>query len=194
MQATLDLTRSAAYLRSFALTAHSKGAADRTLNVSGALIDFAHPRWQAKADRRPGHASAGAGDRLPQRAGRHRARRPDRGGTGGAVSRRRADSCGERLLRRARRGCDGESGWMRGSMPTRSSWSFHRSLRACARAGSLRARSHCNTGCPQFPEPLRCKLPGLHRPSNAFTFGRRQPAVKATRLARSRTRSGHHSC
>ena len=48
-QATLDLTRSAAYLRSFMLTAHSKGAADRTLYISGALFDFAHPRWQAKA-------------------------------------------------------------------------------------------------------------------------------------------------
>ncbi len=47
--ATLDLTRTAAYLRSCALTAHSKGAADRTLYVSGALIDFAHPQWQAKA-------------------------------------------------------------------------------------------------------------------------------------------------
>ncbi len=50
VQATLDLTRSAVYLRSLILTAHSKGAADRTLNISGALIDFAHPRWQAKAE------------------------------------------------------------------------------------------------------------------------------------------------
>ena len=50
VQATLDLTRSAAYLRSFTLMAHSKGAADRTLNLSGALIDFAHPRWQAQAN------------------------------------------------------------------------------------------------------------------------------------------------
>jgi translocation and assembly module TamB len=49
IQATLDLTRAAAYLRSFAVTAHRKGAADRTLEISGALIDFARPRWQAKA-------------------------------------------------------------------------------------------------------------------------------------------------
>ncbi|HET6170174.1 MAG TPA: hypothetical protein VFE01_08335, partial [Terracidiphilus sp.] len=49
IQATLDLTRTAAYLRSFSLMAHSKGAADRTLDISGALIDFARPRWQARA-------------------------------------------------------------------------------------------------------------------------------------------------
>jgi translocation and assembly module TamB len=48
-QATLDLTRNAAYLRSLRLTSHSKDAGERTLEVSGSLIDFARPRWQATA-------------------------------------------------------------------------------------------------------------------------------------------------
>jgi translocation and assembly module TamB len=49
LQATLDLTRSAAYLRSLRITARSRGVKDRTLEISGSLDDFAHPRWQAKA-------------------------------------------------------------------------------------------------------------------------------------------------
>jgi translocation and assembly module TamB len=48
-QATLDLTRAAATLRSLRITARSRGVADRTLEISGSLDDFAHPRWQAKA-------------------------------------------------------------------------------------------------------------------------------------------------
>ena len=52
MQATLDLTRTAAYLRSLKLTASFpavKGRAteDHTLQVSGVLQNFAHPHWQA---------------------------------------------------------------------------------------------------------------------------------------------------
>lgn len=47
-QATLDLTRDAAYLRSLRITAQARGAKARTLDVSGALFDFGHPRWQAK--------------------------------------------------------------------------------------------------------------------------------------------------
>jgi translocation and assembly module TamB len=47
VQATLDLTRDAAYLRSLRLTAYTKGQADRVLTVSGQLIDFNRPRWQA---------------------------------------------------------------------------------------------------------------------------------------------------
>ncbi len=50
MQATLDLTRTAAYLRSLRVTSHVKGAADPTLEISGTLADFAHPHWQAKAE------------------------------------------------------------------------------------------------------------------------------------------------
>ncbi|MGO9436043.1 MAG: translocation/assembly module TamB domain-containing protein [Terracidiphilus sp.] len=46
-QATLDLTRNAAYLRSLRLTSRSKDTEDQTLEVSGSLIDFARPRWQA---------------------------------------------------------------------------------------------------------------------------------------------------
>ena len=42
-EATLDLVRNAAYLRSLRLSANG-----HALNVSGALVDFAHPRWQAK--------------------------------------------------------------------------------------------------------------------------------------------------
>jgi translocation and assembly module TamB len=45
--ASLDFTRNAAFLRSFQITAHSKGSADRVLNIAGELIDFGHPRWNA---------------------------------------------------------------------------------------------------------------------------------------------------
>ena len=48
-QATLDLTRTAAYLRSLRITSATHGAKDHILEVSGALDDFAHPRWQARA-------------------------------------------------------------------------------------------------------------------------------------------------
>lgn len=48
IQASLDLTRSAAYLRSMRITAHARGAADHTLEITGALTNFAHPQWQAK--------------------------------------------------------------------------------------------------------------------------------------------------
>ncbi len=48
LQATLDLTRNAAYLRSLRITASSHTAKDRTLDISGSVEDFAHPRWQAK--------------------------------------------------------------------------------------------------------------------------------------------------
>jgi translocation and assembly module TamB len=46
-QATLDLTRSAAYLRSLRITAHSTGVPDRVLEITGALEDFKRPRWRA---------------------------------------------------------------------------------------------------------------------------------------------------
>ena len=45
--ATADFTRNAAYLRSLQLTAHSRGSADRVLNITGQLDDFSHPRWKA---------------------------------------------------------------------------------------------------------------------------------------------------
>ncbi len=48
LQATLDLTRTAAYLRSLRLTSESRGSQDRSLEISGTLINFASPRWQAK--------------------------------------------------------------------------------------------------------------------------------------------------
>jgi translocation and assembly module TamB len=47
-QATLDLTRHAAYLRSLRLTARSKGVPDRTLQISGSLSNFSRPRWDGK--------------------------------------------------------------------------------------------------------------------------------------------------
>jgi translocation and assembly module TamB len=47
LQAAVDFTRNAAYLRSLRLTAHSKGAPDRVLNLSGELTDFSHPHWKA---------------------------------------------------------------------------------------------------------------------------------------------------
>jgi translocation and assembly module TamB len=49
LQGTLELTRNAATLRSLCITASGRGDKDRTLEISGALDDFAHPRWQAKA-------------------------------------------------------------------------------------------------------------------------------------------------
>jgi translocation and assembly module TamB len=48
-QATVELTRTTATLRSLRVTASGHGIKDRTLEISGVLEDFAHPRWQAKA-------------------------------------------------------------------------------------------------------------------------------------------------
>jgi translocation and assembly module TamB len=47
-QATLDLTRSAATLRSFRLTSRGPGKTTHSLDVSGSLQDFTRPHWQAK--------------------------------------------------------------------------------------------------------------------------------------------------
>jgi translocation and assembly module TamB len=49
MQATLDLTRSTADLRFLRITARSRGIKDRSLEISGSLSNFTHPRWQARA-------------------------------------------------------------------------------------------------------------------------------------------------
>jgi translocation and assembly module TamB len=49
VQMTVDLTRNAAYLRSLRLTARSRGVADRTLSISGSLVDFTRPEWKAAA-------------------------------------------------------------------------------------------------------------------------------------------------
>ncbi|MGA3159609.1 MAG: translocation/assembly module TamB domain-containing protein [Terracidiphilus sp.] len=49
LQTTLELTRNAAILRSLRITASGRGVKDRTLEISGTLDDFAHPRWQGKA-------------------------------------------------------------------------------------------------------------------------------------------------
>ena len=46
-QATLDLTRTAIYLRSLRLTARGRDG-NHSLQVSGALEDFTHPHWQAR--------------------------------------------------------------------------------------------------------------------------------------------------
>ncbi|WP_058189625.1 translocation/assembly module TamB [Terracidiphilus gabretensis] len=48
LQASIDLTRKAAYLRSLRLTAHARGAKDQTLQVTGSIENFAHPHWQAQ--------------------------------------------------------------------------------------------------------------------------------------------------
>ncbi len=48
-QATLELSRAKATLRSLRVTASGHGIKDQTLEISGVLEDFAHPRWQAKA-------------------------------------------------------------------------------------------------------------------------------------------------
>ncbi|HVC47191.1 MAG TPA: translocation/assembly module TamB domain-containing protein [Terracidiphilus sp.] len=47
LQATLDLTRSGAFLRTLRLTTHDPQSGDCALKVSGSLLDFARPRWQA---------------------------------------------------------------------------------------------------------------------------------------------------
>lgn len=47
-QATVDLTHTAAFLRSLRLTASERKGPSHTLDVSGSLQDFNHPRWQAK--------------------------------------------------------------------------------------------------------------------------------------------------
>jgi translocation and assembly module TamB len=49
IQAAVDFTRNAAYLRSLQLTAHSRGSADRVLNLSGELDDFSRPHWKTSA-------------------------------------------------------------------------------------------------------------------------------------------------
>ena len=46
-QATLDLTRNAAFLRSLRLTSRGEDAKERTLNISGSLTNFARPIWHA---------------------------------------------------------------------------------------------------------------------------------------------------
>ena len=48
LQLDLDLERNRAVLHNLQLTAHSRGAQDRTLQVSGVLDNFTHPRWQGK--------------------------------------------------------------------------------------------------------------------------------------------------
>ena len=49
MQATLDLTRTSAVLHSLRVTARGRNVKDRTLEISGSLNDFSHPRWQGRA-------------------------------------------------------------------------------------------------------------------------------------------------
>lgn len=47
-QATIDLTRTSVTLQSLRLTARDSAKTSHSLNISGALQDFTHPRWQAK--------------------------------------------------------------------------------------------------------------------------------------------------
>src|SRR4051794_5990710 len=44
--ASIDLTRNGAFIRSLQLTEHTRGEKERVLNVSGAVSDFAHLRWE----------------------------------------------------------------------------------------------------------------------------------------------------
>jgi translocation and assembly module TamB len=48
LQASLDLTRNAAYLRSMRITARTRATKDRVLDISGTLSDFTHARWQGR--------------------------------------------------------------------------------------------------------------------------------------------------
>lgn len=45
-KASVDLTRTAVYLRAMQIIAHSRGSKDRQLNVAGELDDFNRPRWK----------------------------------------------------------------------------------------------------------------------------------------------------
>ena len=49
IQASVDLTRNAVFIRSMQVTAHSKGSRDRQLNIAGEFQDFTHPHWKATA-------------------------------------------------------------------------------------------------------------------------------------------------
>ena len=49
IQASVDLTRNAVFIRSMQVTAHSKGSRDRQLNIAGEFKDFTHPHWKATA-------------------------------------------------------------------------------------------------------------------------------------------------
>jgi translocation and assembly module TamB len=49
LQATFDLSRTVATLRSLRITARGRGVKDRTLEISGKLDHFDHPHWQGKA-------------------------------------------------------------------------------------------------------------------------------------------------
>ena len=46
--ATIDLERARVVLRSLQVAAHRKGEPDHSLEISGALENFNHPRWQAR--------------------------------------------------------------------------------------------------------------------------------------------------
>ena len=49
VQASIDLTRDAAFVRSLRVTEHTRGEKERVLNVSATFSDFAHPRWEGTA-------------------------------------------------------------------------------------------------------------------------------------------------
>ena len=49
LEATIDLERARLLVRSLRLTAHSAENKDRSLEVSGDVEDFTHPRWQVRA-------------------------------------------------------------------------------------------------------------------------------------------------
>ena len=47
LKASIDLTRNAAFLRSLQITSHARGVKDQTLQITGSLSNFGHPRWEA---------------------------------------------------------------------------------------------------------------------------------------------------
>ena len=49
LQATIDIERARLFLRNLRLTAHGAETRDRTVEVSGDVEDFTHPRWQVRA-------------------------------------------------------------------------------------------------------------------------------------------------
>ena len=49
LQASVDLTRDAAFVRSLRVTEHTRGEKQRVLNVSATFSDFTHLRWEGNA-------------------------------------------------------------------------------------------------------------------------------------------------
>ena len=155
-QATLDLTRTAAYLRSLRITTRGRDGSSHALEVSGALDDFAHPRWQARAlgdldmkllDPVFGYPFAPEGIAHLDLTARER---KENSAPTAAFTSRAAPTLEPAWSPPA-------SAWMQKFTPIQSSCSSRRSLRVSAREGKSRARLRLPPGCPPSPERRSCR-------------------------------------